>query len=149
MKMNPILSVVRMGGSGKFDSIDTKKKKNGAHIFMPAEGWKPQTWYLVEKSMSSGNPVHSGLFFSGFLDKDGKPSGYNGCICTNTAPSESGDSSEIMEHHYLKPLVELFSSDEADNLARGGEFKLKMTENAVKELEGNVQSGLGKIQNSL
>lgn len=44
----------------------------------PKEGWKSETYYIVEVAFGPGNPVHTKIFYSGFVDKiNGMPGGYN------------------------------------------------------------------------
>lgn len=46
-----------------------------AQIIPPSDGWEPQTYYVVDVSFNSANPVHRSIFFSGFLDF-GEQAGY-------------------------------------------------------------------------
>lgn len=47
-------------------------------IIPPKEGWVENTVYLVDVSFNPNNPVHSSLFFTGFLNgKGATPGGYN------------------------------------------------------------------------
>jgi len=65
-------------------------------IIPPADGWKPQTYYIVEASFSTTNPMHDYVFFSGFLNgKEETPGGYNHFDITE-------DYMEIHKAHYLK-----------------------------------------------
>ena len=71
-------------------------------INVPKGGWKKQTWYFVEMSMSSGNPVFEGLFFTGFVN-NGQPAGYHTLFPKNT-PEEKISYSQL---HYLKVIREI------------------------------------------
>ena len=65
-------------------------------IIPPADGWRPQTYYIVEASFSTTNPIHDYVFFSGFLNgKEDTPGGYNHFDITD-------EYTEIHAAHYLK-----------------------------------------------
>lgn len=49
----------------------------------PPNGWLPRTWYLVDVSFSPQNPKHRALFYTGFLQENGTPGGYNTIIAGN------------------------------------------------------------------
>lgn len=67
-------------------------------IIPPEGGWKEKTFYEVEVSYSSRNPIHKAIFYSGFLSK-GKPCGYN-AIWNPTCGSPKG----IEYAHYVKAI---------------------------------------------
>lgn len=70
-------------------------------ILAPEEGWKPNSWYIVEISFGTVNPVHRSMFYSGFLNGENKtPGAYN--MLTN--PSYEGGIFVIEDVHYLKPI---------------------------------------------
>lgn len=46
-------------------------------ILTPKEGWHSHTYYWVLASFSPDNPLHLYLFFTGFINEEGAPSGYN------------------------------------------------------------------------
>ena len=46
-------------------------------VLPPEGGWKPSTYYVCRVSYRKENPVHTKIFYSGFLDDKGNPSGYN------------------------------------------------------------------------
>lgn len=59
------------------------------------------TYYLVECSMGDSNPVFEAVFFSGFVDNENIPNGYNSAIC-------NGDKfAEYSQLHYLKIIKKL------------------------------------------
>ncbi len=67
-------------------------------IIPPADGWAPQTYYIVEAAFSISNPIHDYIFFSGFLNgKDHGPGGYN-----HFTSAGMEDYLEIHNAHYLK-----------------------------------------------
>lgn len=51
--------------------------KTNQYIVPPKGGWKEETVYEVDVAFSPDNPVHPALFYSGFLNNDGTPGGYN------------------------------------------------------------------------
>lgn len=79
-------------------------------IFPPEGGWQEQTWYLCEVSYRYGNPVHKCLFYTGFLNKEGRPNGYNSIIQINGG-RDSGFL-EISDARYLKALAPLVAQNE-------------------------------------
>jgi hypothetical protein len=76
------------------------KIKKGTHIG-PKNGWKPQTYYIVQVSFGSGNPIHKAIFYSGFIT-DSKPCGYNTIF--NPSYDENYD---INRAYYMKVIEEL------------------------------------------
>lgn len=78
----------------------------------PEDGWKPQTWYLVEVSYRPSNPMHKALFFTGFLDEDGLPAGYSGVTPMNYAPTEPADNWRSI--HYLRALHPILNINELE-----------------------------------
>lgn len=65
-------------------------------IIPPVDGWKPQTYYIVEAAFSTTNPIYEYVFFSGFLNgKEETPGGYNHFDITDKYM-------EIHLAHYLK-----------------------------------------------
>lgn len=81
--------------------------KKWTHI-PPADGWEPQTYYLVEVAFSSGNPIKRYFFYSGFIN-DGKPSGYN-CLLSPTGD----DKPPISRIYYLKALTKIDMEQDYD-----------------------------------
>ena len=69
--------------------------------------WKSETWYLVDVSYRKTNPIHRALFFTGFLNENGKPGGYN-CIISHNYIKHFG----YKEVYYLKVIREIVSSEE-------------------------------------
>jgi hypothetical protein len=45
-------------------------------IIPPKEGWKPESYYVVEVAFFAYNPIHRAIYYSGFLMHD-NPCGYN------------------------------------------------------------------------
>jgi len=76
-------------------------------IFKPVKGWKMQTWYLVKVSFGSGNVIHRALFYTGFLNNDGEPEGYNMLI----SPGYE-DRHEYREVWYLETIREVVSAED-------------------------------------
>lgn len=86
-------------------AINDLLKKGQLDISPPKGGWKAKTWYLVEASVSTGNPVHECILFTGFLNDKGNPCGYSGIHQSNCFPS--GDTS-ISNYKYIKVIRELY-----------------------------------------
>lgn len=85
-------------------------------IIPPEGGWKPQTYYHVEISSSPSNPIHGGLFYSGFLDERGNPCGYNELL----HPWDEHPSCQ--ELYYIKALKPLFTITELEQVPDRGCF---------------------------
>ena len=92
--MNTKLTVIPFGSTPL--EIDNKIKRT---IHTPIDGWKERTWYLCDVAFSSTNPVHSIMYFTGFLTEDGKPSGYSHLHSLNSETNFS-----IGEVFYLNPI---------------------------------------------
>lgn len=45
-------------------------------VIAPSEGWAAQTYYIVDVSMSAGNPVFRAILYSGFLSDGVNPGAY-------------------------------------------------------------------------
>ena len=45
---------------------------------LPRGGWKSHTYYVVDVAFNVNNPIHRKIFYTGFIDIDGNPQGYNG-----------------------------------------------------------------------
>jgi hypothetical protein len=43
---------------------------------VPEGGWKRLTYYVVKVQLYPGNFIHRAILYTGFLDKNGIPSGY-------------------------------------------------------------------------
>ncbi len=70
-------------------------------IIPPVDGWKAQTYYIVEAAFSTSNPVHDYVFFTGFLNaKESTPGAYNHFEYTD-------EYLEFHHAHYLKAKEEL------------------------------------------
>lgn len=76
-------------------------------IIPPKNGWKQNTWYIVDISCRPGNPIHESLFYTGFLD-NGKPSGYNGLVPAN-GPDFEDKPLTINQVVYCKAKKELWT----------------------------------------
>jgi len=69
----------------------------------PKNGWKPDTYYIVDAAFSANNPIHRKIFYTGFLDDKGAPCGYNGF-----AKFSGGDYSyDISDVYYIKAIREI------------------------------------------
>ncbi|HLD90731.1 MAG TPA: hypothetical protein VI911_06940 [Patescibacteria group bacterium] len=69
---------------------------------LPEEGWKEKTYYVVEVAFSENNPVHRGIFYSGFLHK-AQPGGYNAFAMF----VESERSLKITDAYFIKVIREI------------------------------------------
>lgn len=50
----------------------------GKEIIPPENGWKAETYYVVDVAWNSANPIHRAIFYTGFLNgKKSRPGGYN------------------------------------------------------------------------
>jgi hypothetical protein len=76
--------------------------KEKAGIYPPKNGWKAHTAYSCEVSFSAGNPAHMCIFYTGFLNKDGKPANYN----RGFNPTWE-DTFPIRSFYYLKAIRKL------------------------------------------
>lgn len=47
-------------------------------IVEPHNGWEASSHYVTLVSFSENNPIHTSIFFTGFLDAKGNPGMYNG-----------------------------------------------------------------------
>lgn len=78
------------------------------HKVAPDGGWKENTYYVCEVAFSSNNVIHNTLFYSGFLDSSGEPSGYNGFIhgsgCRDGNPT-------LHDAYYVIPRIELMDEN--------------------------------------
>jgi len=76
----------------------------------PEGGWKPNTIYLVKVAWNPNNPIHSAIFYSGFLDDKGMPGTYS---CLLTPNYEAGRN--LIQNgtlYYFEIVRELVSSEE-------------------------------------
>ncbi len=55
----------------------------------PENGWEERTWYICSVKYNSANPRHKTLFYTGFLDTEGDPAGYNGLVPLNGPDREN------------------------------------------------------------
>jgi len=95
---------------GIFMSLPSAKVK-----IVPDGGWEPLTWYLVNVSLNSNNPIHIKFLYTGFLDKNGNPSGYSGLSSTNYIDNEPSSYHGV---YYLKVIKRLFSDEELRSIGR-------------------------------
>jgi len=79
-------------------------------IIKPDGGWKPQTYYVVEAAFTHSNPIHRYIFFSGFINSKGDPSGYNEIYGTEGASYSSV--------HYIKAVDILAYEDLHDGVTK-------------------------------
>ena len=75
------------------------KNEQERYIVPPEGGWQEHTWYLVLVSWGKGNPVHYGIMFTGFLDRDGEPGGYSGIT-----PIRYIEDNPFQKAYYLKAM---------------------------------------------
>lgn len=62
-------------------------------VIPPVLGWRPQTYYVVDVSVSPSNPVWRGIMYSGFLNgPNSDPGGYS---CVWSATSDKLDLSDL------------------------------------------------------
>ncbi len=86
--------------------IDLGIRRVQVEVIPPTDGWKPQTWYLVDVKFFPTNLRHRQLFYSGFLiGDDCTPGGYN-CF------ADLENQSRIQDVHYLKVIREVCSQKE-------------------------------------
>ena len=70
---------------------------------LPRGGWKSHTYYVVDVAFNVNNPIHRKIFYTGFIDIDGNPQGYNGF-----ARFDRGDSLlTISDAYYIKVIREI------------------------------------------
>lgn len=80
------------------------RKPSKQTIHPPKDGWKQETFYIVEVAFSDVNVVHKAIFYTGFLNgKDNGPGGYNYLTC----PSYENNY-DISDVFYIKAVEELF-----------------------------------------
>lgn len=77
-------------------------------IHEPEGGWVEQAYYVVEIAMFSSNPIHIGIFFTGFLNggnaEEKLPGGYHGMMYVPGEDTEFHGLYGRNRIHYLKPL---------------------------------------------
>lgn len=74
-------------------------------IIPPEKGWKPSTYYVLEVSYNKNNPIHTKIFYSGFLDNDGNPAGYSQFFEGND--NRAVFNSNLSDMYYAKALHEI------------------------------------------
>ena len=75
----------------------------GKGVIEPDEGWEPNTYYLVNVKYSPDNVLHRATFYSGFLDDDRQPAGYN----TIWSPTYGGMKKELVHAWHLSVVKRL------------------------------------------
>jgi len=74
-------------------------------IIPPINGWKESTYYIVEASFTSGNPITKYMYYSGFLNNlDKTPEAYN--LFLNLE-----DVNRISDVFYMKVLFQIADTD--------------------------------------
>jgi hypothetical protein len=68
-------------------------------IIPPIDGWKRDSYYIVDVSFCKANPIHRKIFYVGFVDSNGNPSSYNMFF--------SQDRLTIKDVFYLKVIKEI------------------------------------------
>lgn len=95
-------------------------------VIAPEGGWKPSTYYLVEVSFRSTNPIHHAIFYTGFLDQEGQPENYS-CLFNPTWEPEvrtAPNTTDYPRHcwydevYFLAPVREIVSETEARDIGR-------------------------------
>ena len=66
----------------------------------PIDGWKPDTYYIVDAAFSNQNPIHRRIFYTGF-PKYGKSNAY-ACITSPVWHNE-----DILDWYYIKAIREI------------------------------------------
>ena len=93
--------------------------KRSNTIIPPDGGWKPQTYYHVEISSGPSNPIHGGIFYSGFLDERGNPAGYNELL----HPWDEHPSCQ--ELYYIKALSPILTAKDMHEVPNRHHFCIK------------------------
>lgn len=83
---------------------------NKKQLIGPEEGWEAHTYYVVESSYSSHNPINRRIFYSGFLSEEGQPRSYDMMFCP-----WSDDPPGWNSVYYLK-VIEKFAIDTPDGV---------------------------------
>ncbi len=69
-------------------------------VIPPQHGWRPQTYYVVDVSVSPSNPVWRGIMYSGFLNgPNSDPGGYS-CVWSAIA-----DKLDLSDLYYLRVVA--------------------------------------------
>ncbi len=87
--------------------------KKSQIIVPPKNGWKQNTWYLVEVAFHQFNPIFGALFFSGFLN-NGIPSGYNEIA----GLEDKNDINDVVYMRAIKELISVKEMNESDNIGK-------------------------------
>lgn len=73
-------------------------------LFGPVEGWKEQTYYVVDVALSKHNPIHRAILFVGFITNPERPLGGGYSCILNGKYEDPADASRIF---YLKAICEI------------------------------------------
>jgi hypothetical protein len=73
----------------------------------PEGGWKEQTYYVVDTSWRSTNPIHRRILYVGFLGPEGRPlsGGYTALLCGDQEDLDEFSNPELL--YYLAPVCEI------------------------------------------
>lgn len=71
-------------------------------ILTPAEGWKPDTIYLVKVAWNKANPIHEAILQTGFISEEGEFAGY--CRIWHNTYDYAENANEA---HYLEVIKTL------------------------------------------
>jgi len=121
------------------------KRGKKKYIIPPDIGWQPNTYYLVDVSYNSGNPVHQAIFFTGFLNgNDGDPGGYNRLFSGNY-----DEDTTISDVYYMRAIEVLHrKGDEPRELRMPNELINSKDIEKVK-LERKIQSAIQEYINAI
>jgi len=99
-------------------------------IIVPEGGWERKSYYLVEVSYRSTNPIHRAIFYTGFLN------GPNGEPC-NYAEFWGGYDSPVpySRAYYLKPISLLVAEWDMKSEATQAYEMSEEWQNYLKEVE--------------
>lgn len=97
--------LIKLLSEKDYEVFEYDEYPDGPEVIKPSTGWLPQTWYLVDVSLSEHNPIHCCLMYTGFLS-NGEPGGYS---CLHSA-NGGGNMYPISEAYYLKPRKRLFKN---------------------------------------
>jgi hypothetical protein len=69
----------------------------------PKNGWKEQTYYIVDAAFSEGNPIHRRIYLHGF-NKWGKVNNFNRVV---SGFPDSAHGYQIKDWYYIKAICEI------------------------------------------
>jgi len=79
--------------------------KNKRAIIPPRLGWRENAFYLVEVKLYENNVEHISIFYTGYLDDSGFPSGYNQ-VSNPTYENKTFKITEVFSLKSIKRLTE-------------------------------------------